>query len=86
MGEFSLGNFLHYLFVDLADPRTLKWPMMYYPTQVIAIVLIYIFFVKLWGPRLMANRKPFKMQKTLIVYNLLHVLFSGYLAYDVRVT
>ena len=79
----KLGSFFRYLSYDLSDPRTVDWPLVGDPTMVGIIVLSYTYFVTSWGPKLMENRKPFKMQKLLVVYNLLHVMFSAYLSYDV---
>lgn len=81
----TVNRFLDYLFVEMADPRTIKWPLMHYPTKIILLVIFYYYFVKHLGPRLMKNREAFKLEKVLVIYNLLHVLFSGYLAYDVNV-
>lgn len=79
----KLGSFFRYLSNDLSDPRTVDWPLIGDPTMVGTIVLLYTYFVTSWGPKMMENRKPFKMQKLLVVFNLLHVLFSAYLSYDV---
>lgn len=81
----TVKQFLDYLFVELADPRTIKWPLMHYPTKVILLVIAYYYFVKHLGPRLMEKREAFKLEKVLVIYNLLHVLYSGHLAYDVNV-
>uniref|UniRef100_A0A182TUC0 Elongation of very long chain fatty acids protein n=1 Tax=Anopheles melas TaxID=34690 RepID=A0A182TUC0_9DIPT len=38
--------------------------------------------VKVLGPRLMENRKPFQLKNTLIVYNFVQVVFSAWLFYE----
>lgn len=47
---------------------------------------IFILFISLQvlGPRFMENRKPYELKNLLIVYNLLQVLFSTWLFYEVR--
>lgn len=40
------------------------------PSIIIAIIGAYIFFILSLGPKLMANRQPFKLNKLLLVYNL----------------
>ncbi|XP_055848566.1 elongation of very long chain fatty acids protein 7 isoform X2 [Episyrphus balteatus] len=65
-----------------SDPRTRDWPLMSSPFPTIAISLTYAYFVKVLGPKLMENRKPFQLRKVLIIYNLIQVLFSTYLFYE----
>ncbi|XP_014092354.1 very long chain fatty acid elongase 7 [Bactrocera oleae] len=65
-----------------SDPRTRDWPLMNSPFPTIAISLSYAYFVKVLGPKLMENRKPFELRKVLIVYNLAQVLFSAWLFYE----
>ncbi|XP_055903043.1 elongation of very long chain fatty acids protein 7 isoform X2 [Eupeodes corollae] len=65
-----------------SDPRTRDWPLMSSPFPTIAISLTYAYFVKVLGPRLMENRKPFQLRKILIVYNFIQVIFSMFLFYE----
>lgn len=65
------------------DPRTANWPLMSSPFPTLAICLSYVYFVKVLGPRLMENRKPFQFKNTLIVYNLFQVIFSAWLFYEI---
>ncbi|XP_049286310.1 elongation of very long chain fatty acids protein [Anopheles funestus] len=71
-----------YLMDELSDPRTRDWPLMSSPFPTIGISLCYAYFVKVLGPKLMENRKPFELRKVLIVYNFLQVLFSTWLFYE----
>ncbi|XP_053682256.1 elongation of very long chain fatty acids protein 7 isoform X2 [Sabethes cyaneus] len=71
-----------YLMDDLSDPRTKEWPLMSSPFPTIAISLSYAYFVKVLGPRLMENRKPFQLRQVLIVYNAIQVAFSTWLFYE----
>ncbi|XP_037943318.1 elongation of very long chain fatty acids protein-like [Teleopsis dalmanni] len=65
-----------------SDPRTRNWPLMSSPFPTIAISLTYAYFVKVLGPKLMENRKPFQLRKVLIVYNFAQVIFSAWLFYE----
>jgi hypothetical protein len=53
------------------------------PFPTLAICLSYAYFVKVLGPRTMENRKPMDLRAVLIVYNLVQVIFSVWLFYEV---
>lgn len=78
---------IYYGYRDLmdnkSDPRTTNWPLMSSPFPTIAISLAYAFFVKVLGPKLMENRKPFQLRGILVVYNLIQVIFSTWIFYEV---
>jgi elongation of very long chain fatty acids protein 7 len=65
-----------------SDQRTSEWFLMSSPLPTAAICLTYAFCVKILGPKLMENRKPFKLREVLIVYNFLQVIFSSWLFYE----
>ncbi|XP_055381231.1 elongation of very long chain fatty acids protein AAEL008004-like isoform X3 [Condylostylus longicornis] len=65
------------------DPRTKDFPMMSSPFPTLAVCLTYVYFVKVLGPRLMENRKPFQLQHTLVIYNLAQVIFSAWIFYEI---
>ncbi|XP_076164233.1 very long chain fatty acid elongase AAEL008004 [Ptiloglossa arizonensis] len=62
-----------------SDPRVNDWAMMSSPLPTLVICLTYVYFVKVLGPKLMENRKPFNLRKTMIYYNLFQVIFSTWL-------
>lgn len=74
------------LYIDVrdnrSDPRVNDWFLMSGPMPTVCICLTYAFVVKIVGPKLMEDRKPFQLRKTLIVYNLFQVLFSSWLFYE----
>lgn len=82
MEQNQTTDMWNYLFVELADPRTNDWPMIKSPVPGLTIIGAYLYFVLHWGPRYMANRKPFKLEKTLIVYNFIQVLVSIWLVFE----
>lgn len=77
----KFGRWIRYVFVELADPRTNSWPLVENPLPVVIIVVLWSFFVLSWGPKFMANRKPFKLQKLMVVYNVIQVMISLALVY-----
>ncbi|XP_017798328.1 PREDICTED: elongation of very long chain fatty acids protein AAEL008004-like [Habropoda laboriosa] len=62
-----------------SDPRVNNWAMMSSPFPTLAICLSYVYFVKVLGPKLMENRKPFDLRRVMIFYNLFQVIFSAWL-------
>ncbi|XP_028523663.1 elongation of very long chain fatty acids protein AAEL008004 isoform X3 [Apis cerana] len=65
-----------------ADQRTTNWFMMSSPFPTLFICLSYVYGVKVLGPKLMENRKPFQLKNVLIVYNLFQMVFSAWLFYE----
>ncbi|XP_015430277.1 PREDICTED: elongation of very long chain fatty acids protein AAEL008004-like [Dufourea novaeangliae] len=62
-----------------SDPRVNDWMLMSSPFPTLAICLSYVYFVKVLGPKLMENRKPFDLRRVMIFYNLFQVIFSTWL-------
>ncbi|XP_065372435.1 very long chain fatty acid elongase AAEL008004 isoform X2 [Calliphora vicina] len=73
---------MHRYMESQGDPRTKDWPMMSSPFPTLAVCLTYVYLVKVIGPRLMENRKPFRLQNTLILYNAVQVIFSAWIFYE----
>lgn len=57
---------------------------MHGPVQMTSILLFYVVFSVYIGPRLMANRKPFRLNTAMIVYNLSMVLLNAYIVFEVN--
>ncbi|CAO1434978.1 unnamed protein product [Diamesa serratosioi] len=74
---------MHHYMDKYADPRTKNWPLMSSPIPTLAICLGYVYLVKVLGPKLMENRKPFHFKNSLILYNLFQVIFSTWLFYEI---
>ncbi|CAD5120284.1 DgyrCDS8860 [Dimorphilus gyrociliatus] len=62
-----------------ADPRTDGMLLMDSPWLSLSICILYVIFVQVIGPKLMANREPFKLKELMIVYNFAMVILSGYI-------
>lgn len=67
---------------EYGDKRVKDWFLMSSPLPTMCICLSYAFIVKILGPWLMRDRKPFQLRKTLIIYNFLQVLFSTWLFWE----
>ncbi|CAF4756039.1 unnamed protein product [Pieris macdunnoughi] len=78
----SITSVYDRLFVELADPRTNDWFLIKSPIPGLTIIGLYLYFTLKWGPRYMADKKPFQLQKTLVVYNFLQVIVSIFLFYE----
>uniref|UniRef100_A0A8D8BPI0 Elongation of very long chain fatty acids protein n=1 Tax=Culex pipiens TaxID=7175 RepID=A0A8D8BPI0_CULPI len=76
------SNYWDFVFTDLADPRTNHWPLISSPVPGLTIIASYLYFVLNFGPKYMANRKPFQMQRLLVVYNFVQVLVSIWLFFE----
>ncbi|KAJ8954317.1 hypothetical protein NQ318_005904 [Aromia moschata] len=66
----------------MKDPRTSDWPLMHSPVPTVIMVLGYLYVILFLGPRMMENRKPFKLREVLIVYNGAQVLYSLFMLYE----
>ncbi|KAH8337135.1 hypothetical protein KR059_000953 [Drosophila kikkawai] len=69
-----LTTIVDFLYRDPADPVLL--PLVASPRPVLGILATYLLFVKVLGPWLMANRKPFDLRGLIRVYNVIQILFN----------
>ncbi|XP_076354862.1 very long chain fatty acid elongase 7-like isoform X2 [Tachypleus tridentatus] len=60
------------------DPRTSNWPLIGSPLPIISIIASYVYFVKVLGPAWMKNRKPFQIERIIILYNIIQVILSAF--------
>ncbi|KAI1280910.1 putative protein for very long chain fatty acid elongation [Halotydeus destructor] len=67
------------------DERVREWPMVRSPLPTIGLCLSYVMFVKVIGPYLMRDRKPFDIRWLMVAYNFLMVGVSTYLFYKLGV-
>lgn len=66
----------------LTDSRTRGWPLVDSPAPTLLYTAVYLFIVWI-GPKLMKNRKPFRLTWLLIPYNLAMALLNAYIAVQV---
>ncbi|GFR75529.1 elongation of very long chain fatty acids protein [Elysia marginata] len=80
MGSLSLQSLqdLYDSTMAQADPRCEGYPLLESPHKMLAFTGVYLLIVLL-GPKVMANRKPFDLRKTIVVYNFFCVLLSLYI-------
>nr|AWJ25041.1 fatty acid elongase [Nilaparvata lugens] len=64
------------------DPRTRHYPLVYTPLPY-TIVAIFLFFTYYLGPKYMRGRQPYRLEKIVIIYNFLQMIFNGYLVVNV---
>lgn len=70
-------------FVFNTDPRVNDWPLMDSPFPTLIMVITYLYIVTYLGPKVMANRKPFKLNNILVWYNAGQVIFSLVMLWEV---
>lgn len=76
-------KWLQYLTRDVwdygADSRTAQFPLMNGgPWKVLAILGLYLLFVRYYGPRLMRNRSAFDLKWPILVYNAIMMMVNFY--------
>ncbi|XP_014478536.1 PREDICTED: elongation of very long chain fatty acids protein AAEL008004-like [Dinoponera quadriceps] len=66
---------------DLADPRTkdlfLIGNLWYTPS----LIIFYIYFVNVLGPKFMEKRQPYKLNRIIQIYNVLQIISNLYIFY-----
>jgi hypothetical protein len=63
---------------DATDARTAHLPLVSGgPWKVIFIVIVYLLFVKIVGPRIMRDRKPFDLRLLMLLYNVMLAIGNG---------
>lgn len=74
---------LHFYFNDeCSDPRVRDWPLMSDPTAIWCILAGYLYFVFKLGPQLMRHRDPFKLENVIRCYDLIQIVFCGWLVVE----
>ncbi|CAN7998830.1 unnamed protein product [Ixodes hexagonus] len=70
---------------QMGDPRTRDYPLVMNPLFVFPLILCYLYFVKVAGPRWMRNRKPFEIVNLIRFYNLAMVALNARFVYLVLI-
>lgn len=66
------------------DARLKGYPLMQGPIQMSSILLAYVVFSLYVGPRFMANRKPYRLNSAMIIYNFSMVALNAFIVYEVN--
>lgn len=82
---FTCLGYTYFIFLFVSDPRVNDWPLMQSPIPTLMMVVTYLYVVVFLGPRLMANRKPYKLNNILILYNAAQVIFSLVMLWEVSI-
>ena len=64
---------------QVRDKRMDGLPLMSNPLYTIALCAMYVYVVKVAGPRFMKDRPPMNLKRFLIAYNGFQVILSGYI-------
>jgi len=75
----SFMGWYDYLMVDLRDPRVDSWPLMSSIWPTVIICALYVYVVKVAGPRYMQNREPYQIRGLMLAYNLFQTVFSAWM-------
>lgn len=74
----SINYLINDIWDDVGDDRVLKFYLMKgSPLKVLSIILVYLIFVKIIGPKFMKNRKAYDLRPILTLYNSLLVGLNG---------
>ncbi|XP_077560558.1 very long chain fatty acid elongase AAEL008004-like, partial [Haemaphysalis longicornis] len=66
---------------QMGDPRTRDYPVVMNPLFVFPLTILYVYIVKVLGPRWMRNREPFQIINIVRVYNLAMFLLNARFCY-----
>ena len=64
---------------ELRDRRMDGLPLMENPLYTVILCALYVYVVKIAGPRYMKDRPPMNIKKFMVGYNAFQVLLSGYI-------
>lgn len=70
----------HYLFEEIADPRTKDW-WLASPGTLLTILASYLYFCTKAGPKYMEGRKPYVLKGVVMWYNVFQIILSVYTTY-----
>uniref|UniRef100_A0A1B6KN03 Elongation of very long chain fatty acids protein n=1 Tax=Graphocephala atropunctata TaxID=36148 RepID=A0A1B6KN03_9HEMI len=73
----------HYVNDELADPRTVNYPMISTPFVIVAIVIVYNVFVQCLGPWWMAGRKPYNLRPIIILYDFIQIMINFWMVFTI---
>lgn len=79
MGLLEVLTEFHKKTLTGASPEVDNYFLMKSPVPVFLIALLYMVTILLIGPKFMKNREPFQINKIIIVYNIIQIIFSGYI-------
>lgn len=60
------------------DSRSRGWALIGNPIPLVAICVLYVYVVKVWGPKWMADKKPFELRSLMVAYNFILILLNAF--------
>ncbi|XP_071439743.1 very long chain fatty acid elongase 1-like [Hetaerina americana] len=70
------------MFKNMPDPRMRHWPLVDSPVPLAIITAVYLTFVTVVGPRVMASKKPLSFQKLILAVNVFQVLINMWIVWE----
>ncbi|KAF7279823.1 very long chain fatty acid elongase 7-like [Rhynchophorus ferrugineus] len=78
----TLSRWYANFMLEYQDPWTKDWFLVGSLGKLALILFAYVQFCTKIGPRLMKDRKPFHLTKTIQVYDVIQVFLNGYLVHE----
>ncbi|KAK4885928.1 hypothetical protein RN001_002199 [Aquatica leii] len=79
----GMVDYYNFLIKDLSDNRVHNWPLIATPWQLLGIISLYLYAVYIFLPAYMADKKPFRLKKVLLAYNIFQTIACSILIYGV---
>lgn len=71
--------------IHISDPRVRDFLLMSNPFYIFAILAGYLLFVLKWGPQFMKDRKPYDLNRIMIIYNIIQIIACARLVFQASV-
>jgi len=79
----TISYYIYNVWSAEGDTRVAHMPLMSSgPWSVLAIIAGYLYFVKVYGPALMKDRKPVPLKEVMVAYNAIMVCLSFWMFYE----
>lgn len=79
----GFSEFYNYYWYEMADERTMNWPLISSIYQIPLISLIYLYFVTQCGPRFMKDRPPYSLKTFIKYYNIFQIVANSWIVYRI---
>ncbi|XP_075155761.1 very long chain fatty acid elongase 7-like [Haematobia irritans] len=64
------------------DERITTNPILGSPWVMVGSIILYLLTVKVWGPRFMANKQPYKVERIMMAFNIVQILLNLFIFYE----
>jgi hypothetical protein len=69
-------NKYRYIFYECADPRVTDWFLLGSPLYPLGLITLYLYVVKVAGPRYMKNRPAYQLSGIILLYNVIEIVVN----------